>query len=163
RDAVRFIDRRKPRRFARMHEVARELGLPVDHHALAAGQPGQIDAMAHAAEQQLDPAVHEPFLVHALAYAGLVEEIDGHLLEDARGYSSQHVIPGLPLEDHRVDARFVQELAEQQSRWARTDDRNLCTRMSHGDLPLVVRPASRTIATGPLTITLSFAPLQRRC
>ena len=42
------VDRRQAGRCARLHQVARDLGLAVDDDPLAAGQPMQVDAVARA-------------------------------------------------------------------------------------------------------------------
>ncbi len=109
----------KPAAVACVHQVARDLRLAIDQHALAAGQRREIDAVAFAADEDLEAVVHEAFAVHAVADAGLVEQVDGDLLEHARTDAAEHVVAGLPLEHDRVDARPVQQLAEQQARLGR--------------------------------------------
>ena len=51
-------------RAARLHQVARQLGLAVDHDGLAAGQAVQVDAVATAAPQHLEAVVHQALAVH---------------------------------------------------------------------------------------------------
>ena len=125
RDVRRLVHRRQVGGAARLHQIARQLGLAVDHHALAAGQALHVDAVAPAAPEHLEAAVHEPLAVHARADADLVQEVDAHLLEHAGADAAEHVLAGLPLEDHRVDAGLRQELPEQQARRAGADDRDL--------------------------------------
>jgi hypothetical protein len=63
--------------------------------------------------------------VHAGADASLVEKIYGDLFDDAGTDAAEHVFAGLPFQDDVIDAVLVQELAEQQSRWAGADDGDL--------------------------------------
>ena len=85
-----------------------------------------------ALEQHVEAAVHQAFLVHARADAGLVHEVDADLLQDAGADARQHVVAGLAFENDGVDAGLVQQLAEQQARRAGADDGNLGT---HGWSP----------------------------
>ena len=123
---------------ARVHQIARQLGLAVDHHALAAGQAAHVDAVALAPPEHFEAAVDQALAMHARTDADLVEEVDAHLLEDAGADAAEHVVAGLPFEDHGVDAGLGQELAEQQPRRAGADDRDLVrvsTRRQAGSMP----------------------------
>src|SRR5690606_29453233 len=107
-DVLGFVDGRRTGGGARVHQVARDLGLSVDGHVLAAGEAGEVDAVALAVEAQLDPAVDQPLGVQPLSDAGLVEQVDCTLLEYAGADAAQHVVAALAFEDDRVDARPVQ-------------------------------------------------------
>ena len=122
-----FVDRRQAGGLARVHQVARQLGLAIDHHVLAASELVHVDAMALAAEQHLEAAVHQAFAVHARAHAGLVHQVDADLLQHAGADAPEHVVAGLALEDDGVYAGLVQQLAEQQAGGARADDGDLGT------------------------------------
>ncbi len=65
------------------------------------------------------------------ADAGLVQQVDGDLLQHAGANAAEHVLGGLALEDDGVDAGLVQQLAEQQAGRAGADDGDLG---SHGDV-----------------------------
>ena len=110
---------------ARVHQVAGDLGLAVDHHRPAAGQRLQVDAVALAAEGQLDAIVHQALAVHALAHARLVEQVDADLLQHAGADAAEHVVGAALLEHDVVDAGLVQQLAEQQAGRAGADDDDL--------------------------------------
>jgi hypothetical protein len=69
--------------------------------------------------------VHEPVGMHARADARLVKKIDRDLLDDAGANAAEHVFAGLPFENNVVDAVLVQELTEQESRRASSDDGDL--------------------------------------
>ena len=84
-----------------------------------------VDAVALAAPEHLEAAVHQPLAVHARADADLVQQIDADLLEHAGADAAEHVRARLALEDHGVDAGLGQQLAEQQARGAGADDRDL--------------------------------------
>ena len=123
-DVLGFVDCLRSRRLARIHEVARDFGLAVDHD-VAAGQALEVDAQPPGAEPQLDAIVYQAFGMQAFAYAKAVEHFDRALLEHAGADALEHIILAALLDDQRVDAGLVQQLAEQQPRRPRADDRNL--------------------------------------
>src|SRR5208282_5273498 len=108
-------------RGAAVHQILGDLGLPVDHHRLA-GELLEGDAVAAAVDANLHALVHEPVPVHAGADAGLVEQIQGDLFDDAGPDAAEDVFGGLPFQDDVIDAVLVQELAEQQARRPGADD-----------------------------------------
>jgi hypothetical protein len=132
RDVVGLVDRQPAKGLARIHQVVRDLGLAVDHHALAVGQPVEVDARPGAAERQLDAVVQQAFPVHACPDARLVEQIDGRLLEHACTNAAEHVLGAAALENHVVDAGVVQQVPEQQPGGACANDRDLGTLGNHG-------------------------------
>ena len=81
--------------------------------------------MAHAVDANLHAFVHEPVGMHARADARLVKQIDRDLLDDAGANAAEHVFAGLPFENDIVDAMLVQELTEQESRRAGSDNGDL--------------------------------------
>ena len=91
-DAFGLVDGGQALRRAQLHQVARDLGLAVDHHLLAAGQAGEVDAVARAAEAELDAVVRQALGMHARAGAGGVEQVDRHLLEHAGADPAEHVV-----------------------------------------------------------------------
>ncbi len=107
-----LIDRRAAGRLARQHQVACEFGLAIGRDHLAAGQPVHVDGMAGAAKHQLDAVMRGAALVYAGPDAGLAQQIDRDLLEDARPDAAEHVVAALALDDDVVDARLAQQLAE---------------------------------------------------
>ena len=97
------------RHTAGVHQVARDLRLSIDHHPLA-GQPQQVDAVALAAETQLDAVVRQTLLLHPARHAGLLQQVDRGLFEYAGANAAQHVI-GAALLDHDVgDAAAAEQL-----------------------------------------------------
>ena len=63
--------------------------------------------------------------MHARADARLVKQIDRDLLDDAGANAAEHVFAGLPFENDIVDAMLVQELTEQESGRAGSDNGDL--------------------------------------
>lgn len=53
--------------------------------------------------------------MQARAAARLVEQTDGALFQDAGADAAEHMVPRVALEDDRVDAGLVQQLAKQQA------------------------------------------------
>jgi hypothetical protein len=127
RHVLGFVDGARAARGACVHEIARDLGLPVDRDALA-GQRLQRDAMPPSLETDPDSFVDQSFGVQACCHAGLFQHLDRALLEDPGADASQHVFRAAPLQDRRVDTGTVQELPEQQSRGPSTDDDDLGAR-----------------------------------
>jgi hypothetical protein len=127
----RFVDRGQACRLAGGHQVARHLGLAIDHHLPATGELLQVDAVALSVEEHVEPGVHQSLGVHALAHARLVQQVGGDLFQHAGADAAQHVLRALAFQDDGVDAGFVQQLTEQQAGGACTDDGDLG---SHGCL-----------------------------
>ncbi|PAV93217.1 hypothetical protein WR25_22854 [Diploscapter pachys] len=124
-DIVGRIDDRRPTQLASLHQVAGDLGLAVDHHRLASGQCLEVKTLAMTTDQQLDPFMDQPFAIHALGHAGFAQQLDRALFEHAGTDAPQHIVRGLALDDQRIDAGVVQQLAEQQAGRAGADDCNL--------------------------------------
>ncbi len=81
--------------------------------------------MTRAVEADLDAVVDQPLGMHALADAGLVQEVGHALLDDACPDAAQHIIAAALLQDDVVDALAVEKLAQEQARRARADDPDL--------------------------------------
>jgi hypothetical protein len=75
--------------------------------------------------------MHEAIAVHAGADACLVEEIDRDLLDHARADAAEHMLAGMALDNHVVDAVVMEELSEQKAGRAGADNGNL---RPHGSL-----------------------------
>ena len=63
--------------------------------------------------------------MHALAHARLVQQIHGHLLQHPGADAAQHIVRALALDQHRINARAVQQLAQQQTGRACAHDSDL--------------------------------------
>ena len=107
-------------------QILDDFVLSVDSDRAAAGQPAQIDAMSTAAEAQLDAVMGQPQPRHALADAGLLEQVDGALLEQAGANSLLDILAAASLEHDRLDAGQVQQVRQHQARRTRADDADLC-------------------------------------
>ena len=143
--AFGFVDGRQALRRAQVHQVARDLGLAVDHDLLAAGEGMEVDPVALAAEAELDARMRQAFGVHPCAGPGGVEQIDGHLLEDAGADAAEHVVGASAARGHGLDPGLREQRGEQQPGRAGADDRDL---RSHG----VTAPSDRP-----------YAPLRATC
>ena len=99
-----LVDRDGAARRARVHQVARDLGLAVDDHALA-GESVEVDAVAAAGPADLDAVVHEALGVHARADARFVEQRDRALFEDARADAPEHVLAACAARGSRCRCR----------------------------------------------------------
>ena len=109
---------------ARGDQVLDHLVLRVDGDR-AAGELGERDAVAAAAEAQIDAFVHEALALHALAHAALRQQVDRALLEHAGADRGLDFLAAARLDHHRGDALEVQEVREEQAGRARSDDGDL--------------------------------------
>ncbi len=104
----------------------------------------EIDPVALAAEAELDASVRQAFGMHPCADPGVVEQIDGHLLEDAGADAAEHVVGRALLEDDRLDPGLREQRGEQKARRTGADDRDL---RSHGAAALSGRMYAPPCAT----------------
>src|SRR5262249_39771624 len=121
---------------ARVHQVLRDLGLAVDDDLLAAGEAGEIDAVARARKEDAEALVAQPLAPEAPPHARGLEHVNHALLEHPGADAPEHVFTAATLDDDGVDAREVQQLAEEQSRGTRADDGDL---YAHGSMALRAR------------------------
>jgi hypothetical protein len=103
-------------------EVLADLGLGVDHHGPAAGEGGEVDAVAFPVVAQLDAAVLEPLAVHALAGTGRAQHVHRALLQDPGALAVLDVGAVATLQDDRVDPGVVQQPGEEEAGRAGADD-----------------------------------------
>src|SRR5216684_4671343 len=124
-------------------QVLYHLLLAVDGHALP-DQLAEIDVVQGAAEGEIDPVVKHGFALHALADAGLGEEVARPLLDQAGADAALDIVAAAALQDHRLDALEVQEMGEHQPGRSSADDTDL---RAHGALPRY-RSVGATGSTG---------------
>ena len=115
---------------ARGDEVLDDLLLAVDRDRPPAGEPAEVDAVALAVEAQLDAAVDERLAVQTVAEAGVGEQLDRALLEDARADAVLDVLAAAVLEHDRLDPLEVEEVREQQAGRPGPHDSDLCPHLS---------------------------------
>jgi hypothetical protein len=85
----------------------------------------EIDATATAVEGEFDAVMQQPLRVEPRREPNLAHKPDCSLLQHAGPHARQHMRLADALEDQRIDADAVQELAEQQARRPRSDDDDL--------------------------------------
>ena len=112
-------------REARGDEILHDLVLRVHRDRTATGELGQRDAMPFPLELQVDAMVDEPFAVHPLADADGAEEIHGALLEHACALSTLDVRTISVLDDDRVDAGAMEQMAKCEPGRSGADDGDL--------------------------------------
>ncbi len=106
-------------------DVLHRFLLAIDGDLLAAGQRGEVDAMAASLEADLDAGMNLPLAPHSLAEAGLVEQVDAALLEYAGAHAVLDIVAAAVLQDDRRDPLPRQEVRKKQSGRPRADDANL--------------------------------------
>ena len=108
----------------RRDQVLDDLLLSVDRH-VPAGQLGDLDVLGVALPAQVDAVVLEPLAGQPLADPQVVHQLDRVLLEQAGADAPLDVVAVAVLEDHRLDARSLQQQPEHQPRGTCSDDADL--------------------------------------
>ncbi len=114
-----------------IHQVAGEFRLAVDHDRRA-GEALEVDALTPPEKRKLEAVVDQTLLVHPLAAAGAVEQVDGPDLQHPGANAPENVVAVDAVEDDVVDTRIGEQLAEQQPGRAGADDNDLG---AHGNPP----------------------------
>ena len=112
-DVGGVVDRRRAVFLALVHEVAGDLGLAVDRHALAASEAGEVDVVEGTAQGDVEAVVRQTLGIEALGSAGLAHHPDHALLEHAGADAGEDVVAVDAVEDDVVDAGEGQEPAEE--------------------------------------------------
>ena len=110
---------------ARGYQILHDLVLSVHRDRAAAGELGEREAMAFAVELQVNAMVDESFAVHPLSDAHGTKEIHGAVLEHACALPSLDVRPVAVLDDDRVDAGTMEQVAEREPGRSGADDGDL--------------------------------------
>jgi len=108
---VRLVDRSASGGFASGHQVARNLGLAIHHHA-APDQLAEVDPVSYASKGDFDPVVDERFAPHALPDAGCIQQLDRARLDDTGAAPAENVLARLSLEDDVRDTFLEEKLSE---------------------------------------------------
>ena len=97
-----------------------------------AGELGEGDAVAGAAEAQDDAVMDEAFAVHPRADPGIAHLLAGVVLHQPGADAAFDVGAGLRLDHHAGDAGAGEDLAEQQPGGAGADDADLGAKRASG-------------------------------
>ena len=81
-----------------MHQIARDFGLAVHHHALA-DQITEVDTVTVAVEAQFDAVMNQPLALHARAGAGFVEQVSCPFFDHPGAYAAENILGTALLED----------------------------------------------------------------
>jgi len=98
------VQQRTPRGAPRRVEILLDFVLAIDRDRASAGKLMHVDAMALAAEADMDAVVDESLALHALAQSDGVQQIHGALFQNARAHAIDHILFAACFEDHGVDA-----------------------------------------------------------
>jgi hypothetical protein len=124
-DVGGLIDRGETGRFTRVHQIECHFGLAVDDHRLAGGGR-HVDAMARAAEGELDAMMDQALAVRARAGAHFIEQSDRSLFQKTCADAAKHIVRRLAFKDDVVDSVGAKQLSQQQSRRPRANDCHFC-------------------------------------
>ena len=106
-------------------EIFQNFVLGIDRDGFSAREIGEIDAMAGAIETQPDAFVNQAFALQARAHAGLLQQVDGALLEDAGADALLDIFLGAGFKDDGFDSLEMKKMREGESCRACSDDSDL--------------------------------------
>ena len=82
----------------------------------------EIDVAQRAVEAEMNAVVEHRLALHALADAGLDQEVGRPLFQEAGANAALDVVAAAVLQDDGFDAREVQQMRQHQPRGAGSDD-----------------------------------------
>ena len=109
-------------------------------------------------EPELEALVHQPFAIEPVRQPGLAEEVDGALLEQAGPHPLLDVLPAAPLDHDGVHALQGEQVREQETTRARSDDHHLGAQSAHVSSCLQIAYSSIRRLRRPITVDLVAAP-----
>ena len=87
--------------------------------------------MGAAAEAQPNSIVGKPFTLEALAYAGLLQQVDSSLLEESGAHALFDILAAARFDHGRLDALQVEKMRKQETGRPGAYDSDLCAQF-HG-------------------------------
>ena len=114
----------KPAIGRRVDQVARHLGLAIDHD-MPAGEPGDVDTDKLLASGEIEAFLLQSDSVQPGIDAQFVKQIGRDRLQHTGADPAFDVDPALSLDDDAVYSRGAQKMSEQQSCGTASDDRDL--------------------------------------
>ena len=91
----------------RFVEIARQLGLAVNHDRTATAVFVQVHAVHLAAVRNQEPVMNFTFFVHSLATLGFTHQFGKTVFQHTGTNATQHIFATLPLQHHGFDALEV--------------------------------------------------------
>src|SRR6185503_8230132 len=109
----------------RLDQIADDFILPVDGDRFASGELGQIDAMPRPAKADIESLVAQAGASQSCTDTHRVQQVHCPLLQDSRSHAVDDVVAAAVLDDDRVDAIQMQQMAKQQPGRACANDPDL--------------------------------------
>ena len=110
RDVLGLVNAGRATGGAGVHQIAGQLGLAVDGHALA-DQGLQGNSMPTTAKADLHAFVRQACGAQSRCHPGALQHFHGSLFEHTGADSSEHVFGAASFHDDRVDSFQAQQLA----------------------------------------------------
>jgi hypothetical protein len=110
---------------ARLDEVLHYFLLRVHGDRAATGQFSHVDAMPTPVESEPDAIVPQSLALEAIADAGIDQQVNGPLFENARSNALLDVLSAAAFENDRLNAREMQKMREHQAGGTGADNANL--------------------------------------
>ena len=130
-DVVGFVDDAAAGTVPCRVEILGQSGLAVRHHRLA-GEPAGVDQQPPAAPDDGTAVMLLAFAVHALAQAGVAQQVDAVRLQHAGADALQDIGAGAAFQHDAVHLVLVEDVRQQQPGRTSADDDDLGT---HAILP----------------------------
>src|SRR5262249_26219348 len=111
-------------------EVLHHLLLAVDGDALS-DQLAEVDVVQRAVEAEVNPVVEHRLAPHALADAGVEQEIGGPLLQQPGADAAFDIVAAAVLQDDGLDPFEMQKMREHEARRASADNPDLGAQAWH--------------------------------
>ena len=112
----------------RRDQVLDHLLLAVDGH-VAPCQLRDLDVLRAALAPEVDAVVDEAFAIQPFAHVQLSQQVHRVLFEQPGADPALEVVTRAALDDHRLDARALQQQREREPGRPGADDANLCAQL----------------------------------
>ncbi len=123
-EVARLADDLQPSAWCGGEQVAGDLGLAIDGD-VAAGERLEVDADQPVVGGQVEAVLYQPLGVYPHVDAQPAHQTRRHRLQHAGADAPLDIGLRLTLDDHRVDAFRLEQMAEQQPRRSGADDDDL--------------------------------------
>ena len=151
---------------SRIDEIANDLVLAVDGDRLSTRKLDKVDPMSLLTEADVQPLVPQTRTLKSRSHTRRLQQIDGPLLENPRPDAIDHVFTAAILDDDRIDAIDMKEMAEQQARGSGANDTYLRPGGAHAYARLLLpgsplhalRGVSRNTGVGRMIAIFSAEP-----
>jgi len=106
-------DQCRPGLLPGVHKVSGDFSLSINGNVFATTQTIQVDTMTRSPKAQFYPVMHEAFSVNPRPDSGVLQKLDGTLLQNSGANAPQNIILTFIFDNDGFNARTIKQLAEQ--------------------------------------------------